>query len=349
MRYFTIIITMLAALSSVHAQTSTWEPMNRGLGHTLVYNLAIDPVDSLRMFCGTDAGQVYESVDGGFNWELRSNGLPTTFGGERVSGLYQDPNNREQLLAGYSGRQSEQMLYSSGDGGASWKLITTPAAWKSGGILHLHRTQENPPRIYCGLGWWKGLHRTSDNGLTWKSLLTDAAIQTIGVHPSRLNVMLVGCSGRQTLLRTSNSGGSWAEATTGFGQRNEGTGVRSITFSPRSPDVVYIGVTGAGAGLYRSQNGGLSWTQLNGTGEISEIAVHPQNENLIYISAIRSGVLRSTDGGNTWMAINDGLPTTDVMRVRIAPGYPVCVFAVTLKHGAFRLVDEELKADLFVR
>lgn len=349
MRYFTIIITMLAAFSSVHAQTSTWEPMNRGLGHTLVYNLAIDPVDSLRMFCGTDVGQVYESVDGAFNWELRSVGLPTTFGGERVSGLYQDPNNREQLLAGYSGRQSEQMLYSSDDGGASWKLIATPADWKSGGILHLHRTQENPPRIYCGLGWWKGLHRTSDNGRTWKALLTAAAIQTIGVHPSRLDVMLVGCSGKQTLLRTSDSGEIWAQATTGFVQKNEGTGVRAITFSPHSPDVVYIGVTGPGAGLYRSQNGGLNWTRLNSIGEISEIAVHPQNENLIYISAIGSGVLRSTDGATTWVKINDGLPTTDVMRVRIAPGYPVCVFAVTLKHGAFRLVDEELKSDLFVR
>jgi photosystem II stability/assembly factor-like uncharacterized protein len=125
--------------------------------------------------------------------------------------------------------------------------------------------------------------------------------------------------------------------------------VRAITFSPHSPDVVYIGVTGPGAGLYRSQNGGLNWTRLNSIGEISEIAVHPQNENLIYISAIGSGVLRSTDGATTWVKINDGLPTTDVMRVRIAPGYPVCVFAVTLKHGAFRLVDEELKSDLFVR
>jgi hypothetical protein len=349
MRNACIIIVMLLCGVPVVAQTSSWEPMNRNLGHTLIYTLAIDPVDSLRMFCGTDAGQVYESVDGGFNWEWRSNGLPLTFSGERVSGLYLDPDNRNLLYAGYSGRQSAKLLYMSSDGGGSWELITTPADWKNGGILHIHRTRETNSRLYCGLGWWKGLHWTMDFGLTWHGMLTDAAVQTIGAHPDRPALLLVGCSGRQTLMRSTDGGVSWLQSVGGLVSRNGETGVRSITFSPGSPDVVFIGVTGSGAGLYKSVDGGLNWTRIYSVGEISEIAIHPLNENLIYISAIHTGVHRSTDGGATWLRINDGMPTTDVMRVRIAPGYPVCVFAVTLSHGAFRMVDEELKEDMFVR
>ncbi|MBR9974156.1 MAG: hypothetical protein KFF77_01115, partial [Bacteroidetes bacterium] len=147
--------------------------------------------------------------------------------------------------------------------------------------------------------------------------------------------------------RTSDSGVTWNESTTGFSGRDEGTGVRSITFSPSNPNIVYIGVTGRGAGLYRSASAGMDWEKLNDIGEISEIAIHPRNENIIYISAIHSGVHRSTDKGATWTSVSKGLPTTDVMRVRIAPGFPVRVFSVTLKHGAFRMVDEELGEALF--
>jgi photosystem II stability/assembly factor-like uncharacterized protein len=96
-------------------------------------------------------------------------------------------------------------------------------------------------------------------------------------------------------------------------------------------------------------DGGEHWTRLNDIGEISEISIHPGNEGIMYISAIHSGVHRTTDGGMHWDAINEGLPTTDVMRVRIAPGYPVRVFAVTLDHGIFRMVDEELGEERFKR
>lgn len=341
----------LAALfllpSPMHAQLSEWEAMNRGLGHTLAYTLAIDPVDSLRMFCGTDVGQVYRSTDGGFNWELRSNGLPVTYAGERVTGLYLDPADRDLLYAGYSGRQSAELLYKSTDGGGRWSLIKTPAEWKKGGILHVHRVAGTIDELYCGLGWWHGLHRTRDAGTVWTPLLADAAIQVIGLHPQRPSVMLVGCSGRQTLLRSTDSGRSWQESTSGFSDRNEGTGVRAISFSPSVPDIVYIGVTGTGAGLYRSEDAGRSWTKLNAIREISEIAIHPRNESILYISAIHGGVFRSTDRGASWVAVNRGFPTTDIMRVRIAPGFPVRLFAVTLKHGAFRMVDEELGEELF--
>lgn len=349
MRYILFFALLPLMTSSLGAQTSAWEPMNRGLGHTLVYTLAIDPVDSLRMFCGTDVGQVYESVDGGFNWLPRSQGLPETYSSERLTGLYQHPFDRDLLYAGYSGRKSEKMLYHSANGGATWQLINTPTEWTSGGILHIHYVSGPPAQLYCGLGWWHGLYTSSNNGNTWTQLLSDAAIQTIGVHPEHPSIILVGCSGKQTLLRSSNAGNTWVESHSGIDGRNGQSGVRAITFSPSSPDVVYIGVTGPGAGLYRSVDAGMTWTKLNGIGEISGIAVHPHNEDLIYISAIHDGVRRSTNRGATWVQVNEGLPTTDVMRVRIAPGYPIRVFAVTLEHGAFRMVDEELPQSIGFR
>jgi hypothetical protein len=63
---------------------------------------------------------------------------------------------------------------------------------------------------------------------------------------------------------------------------------------------------------------------------------------VLYISAIGTGVWRSRDGGATWVRASEGLPTNNIMRVRIAPGYPVRVFALTLDQAIFRMVDEEL-------
>ncbi len=345
MRNIIIIAAIVVLASTGSAQTSPWEPMNRGLGHTLIYNLAIDPVDSLRMFCGTDAGQVYESVDGGFNWQPRSTGLPPSTSGWRVTGLSLDPDDRNLLHAGYSDGPAGKRLFKSSDGGNSWTQIPTPDNWS---VLHILRANQAIPRLFCGLGSQQGLHWTSNNGVSWTASINQRGVQTVAMHPQRPAVMLTGCSGNAWLLRSIDGGLTWQQCPMPFSGSNK-TGVRSITFSPSSPDVVYIGVTGTGAGLYRSIDAGLNWEQLNQIGEISEIAVHPRNEDIIYISAIHTGVRRSTDRGRTWTTINVGLPTTDVMRVRIAPGYPVCVFAVTLKHGAFRMVDEELKEELFAR
>ncbi len=358
MRRFTVIIIIAAVVlladsalftaSGLRAQTSAWEPMNRGLQHTLVYTIAIDPADSLTMYCGTDFGRLYKSVDGGFNWILHNTGIPESYRRERVTALCIDPADRSRLYAGFSGRKSVKNLFLSTNAGESWDIIDTPNNWTSGGILHILRTNGINAALVCGLGWAHGIFVSRDDGRTWNQKLPDLGIQCVASHPDRPWTMLAGASSITALLRSNDAGDTWKPAQEGI-NRDKFTGARCLAFSPSNPDVVYAGITGHGAGLYVSTNAGLTWAQVNAIEEISEIAIHPWNEDIIYLSAIHSGVHRSIDGGNTWTEINDGLPTTDVMRVLIAPGYPVRVFAVTLEHGIYRMVDEELQEDLFTR
>ncbi len=147
------------------------------------------------------------------------------------------------------------------------------------------------------------------------------------------------------LQRSTNGGAKWTTAMSGIVSTSGETGVRCISVSDMNPLLICAGVTGSGYGLFRSTDGGDSWVKCYSVKDISEISIHPLNQSIIYISAIGTGVHRTTDGGATWMKISDGLPTTDVMRVRVAPGYPVRAFAVTLKHGIFRLVDEEIPSE----
>lgn len=334
--------------SGLRAQTSAWEPMNRGLQHTLVYTIAVDPDDSLVMYCGTDFGRLYKSVDGGFNWILHNSGIPESYRKERVTALSIDPADHNRLYAGFSGRESRKNLFISTDAGAHWEIIDTPEEWTEGGILHILRTTGIDASLVCGLGWYHGIFISTDDGRTWNNKLSDLGIQCVVSHPKRPSLLLAGASSRRPLMRSVDGGRNWGESRLGIGV-DALSGVRSLAFTPSNPDVVYAGVTGGGAGLYKSTDAGLHWLQLNGVREISEIAIHPWNDDIIYISAIHSGVHRSLDGGRTWTTINDGLPTTDVMRVLIAPGYPVRVFSVTLEHGIYRMVDEELPEDMFMR
>ena len=357
MRRFIVTTTALFALvavldlfaaSCLRAQTSAWEPMNRGLQHTLVYTIAIDPADSLVMYCGTDFGRLYKSVDGGFNWILHNSGIPESYRKERVTALCIDPADRSRLYAGFSGRESKKNLFMSTDAGGRWEIIDTPDEWTEGGILHILRTTGIRASLVCGLGWSRGIFVSRDLGRTWSRKLPSLGIQCVASHPDRPWHMLAGASSITTLSRSEDAGETWETAQTGI-PRDQFTGARCLAYAPSDPDVVYAGITGHGAGLYVSTDAGLTWAPLNGIKEISEIAIHPWNEDIIYISAIHSGVHRSLDGGLTWTTINEGLPTTEVMRVLIAPGYPVRVFAVTLEHGIYRMVDEELREDLFTR
>ena len=75
----------------------------------------------------------------------------------------------------------------------------------------------------------------------------------------------------------------------------------------------------------------------------------PGNGDIIYASTVFEGVYRSLDGGVTWKHLNIGSPSSLIMRVRIAPGYPVRVFLITLKDGIYRLVDEEIPEDAIQR
>ncbi len=343
----------MAAISPCIAQTSTWEPMNRGLQHLLVYTIEVDPIDSLVMFCGTEYGNVYKSTDGGYNWVVKRTGIPSAYDNELTSAMWLDKVDRNLLYVGFGGRKQKQNLFKSTNRGESWSQIVTPASWPDGGILHIYRVTGPPSILYCGLGWYSGVWYSTNEGATWTQVLNGNGVQAIGGHPNSPRNLLAGFSGRKStgcLALTRDGAATWTAVDTDF-HPDGGTGVRAIAFDPSDPLTALAGVTGYNSGLYRTTNLGINWSRLIGEDQISEIAVHPRNPKLIYFSHVYKGVYRSTDGGTTWKLISDGLPvqpnTPAFMRVRIAPGYPVRVFCVTLKHGIYRLVDEELPEDMF--
>jgi hypothetical protein len=104
-------------------------------------------------------------------------------------------------------------------------------------------------------------------------------------------------------------------------------GYHPLVVHPSNHDLILGVVSGPGAGVLKSVNGGAGWQLLANTQfdnqAISSIAVHPTNALLMYISTGWLGVWQSADGGVTWQQLGTlpGGYATDVIVAKFNPNY----------------------------
>lgn len=116
--------------------------------------------------------------------------------------------------------------------------------------------------------------------------------------------------------KTENAGQAWRNISDGFFKSGS---VGDIAVSEADPNVIYVGMgehavrgvmTTFGDGIYKSVDAGQSWTHLglDSTRHISDVVIHPDDPNTVYVAAqgavhgpsTQRGVYKSTDGGQTW-------------------------------------------------
>jgi hypothetical protein len=176
-------------------------------------------------------------------------------------------------------------------------------------------------------------------------------MQATGIEQNR---QLRSANGRESAVESVN--GSWAAV--GPVNTDAGIGrVDRLAFHPTDPDIVYAGSTAGG--LWRTTNGGTSWTNLTAnvsSNGISGIALDPTDTDIIYVLTgdgdsnisglvedfgymrFSIGVLKSTDGGTHWTKLPDFPGTTSTLvgyRLTIHPTDPDVLIACT-SQGLFR-------------
>lgn len=143
--------------------------------------------------------------------------------------------------------------------------------------------------------------------------------------------------------RTEDGGSSWDNLSDGF----FGGSIGAIAVSPSNPNVIYVGggektVRGNvshGDGVWKSENGGKSWTHmgLEDSRHIARIRVDPKNPQRVFVAAMghlygpnqQRGVFRSLDGGKTWkrvLFVNDEVGAVDLI---LDPNNPRALYAST--------------------
>ena len=133
-------------------------------------------------------------------------------------------------------------------------------------------------------------------------------------HPKERSTFYFGSAGGGVWC-TTDAGITWRNLSDGFFHR---AAVGAIALAPSEPSVIYVGMgestirnnASSGDGVYRSVNGGLTWTHLGleATRHISRVLVDPANPDVAYIAALghahgpnpERGVYRTRDGGASW-------------------------------------------------
>lgn len=218
------------------------------------------------------------------------------------------------------------------------------------------------PLVYFAGYTGGGLWRTDDAGLSWKNIsdgqFTSSTIGAIAIAPSDENVIYVG-TGEHAVRGQSSTYGDGMYKSTDQGRTWKKIGlamskqISAVRVHPTNPEVVYVAVQGdrwkgtADRGIYRSTDGGATWTQVlkgvNATSGASDLSMDATNPRILYAAmwdhqrmpwmvrsgGAGSGIWKSTDGGDTWTRLSDGLPKLmGKIGVAVSPANPERVFAI---------------------
>ena len=227
---------------------------------------------------------------------------------------------------------------------------------------------------YTGGGVWK----TENAGHSWRNISDgpggagmNGSIGAIAVAESDPNVVYVG-TGEHAVRGQSSSYGNGMFKSTDAGKSFTRIGlelskqIAQVRVHPSNPDVVYVAVQGdrwkgtAERGIYRTADGGKNWTLvLKGTtptSGASDLSMDPTNPRILYAAfwdhqrlpwlvrsgGAGSGIWKSTDGGDSWTRLAEGLPKLmGKIGVSVSPANPDRVYAIieAEKGGLFRSDD----------
>ncbi len=334
-------LVLVAGVSSLQAQVSTpldsatlsalrWRsvgPANMGGRITDIEGI---PSPSKTFFVATVAGGIWKTTNAGTTFR-------PVFDRERVVSMGDiaiAPSDTMIVWAGTGEEDSRNSIspgggiYKSTDGGLTWTFMGLRETQQIGRII-VHPT--NPDIVYVaalGHAWGpnpeRGLYKTTDGGKTWqlnKFISNKAGFVDLAMDPTNPNVLFASSWERvrgpyflnsggpgSGLWKTTDGGTTWSEVK-GGGFPETMKGRIGIAIAPSDPKVVYAlteADSGKGSkerlsGLYRSADGGATWTKMNSNDVrpfyYSQVRVDPRDANRVYWSS--TPVNFSDDGGKT--------------------------------------------------
>jgi photosystem II stability/assembly factor-like uncharacterized protein len=211
---------------------------------------------------------------------------------------------------GRIGTHLGKLLYAASASGGVWKSVNAGTTWEpifdkqsTSSIGDIAISPSNPEVIWVGTGeannqrsssWGDGVYKSENGGKTWEhmGLRTSQHIGRIVVHPANSSIVFVAAQGplwadggERGLYKTVDGGKTWKAVLT----ISPHTGVTDVVMDPTDPSIMY-------AAAFQRQRKAYSF-----------VGGGPE-----------SGIYKSTDGGDTWKRVTEGLPKRDIGRIGLA-------------------------------
>ncbi len=293
-----------------------------------INDMEVHPSNPRIIFAGAAGGGVWKSNDGGITFNSIFDEHAQSIGAIAI-----DPNDPDKTIYVGTGetwtRNSVSLgdgLYKSTDGGSNWKKLGFENSER---IANIIVNPNNSQEVYVGVlgALWsdseeRGVYKTRDGGETWEKILyvnPKTGCADMAIDPSDPNTLYASMwefrrtawsfesgGANSALYKSTDGGKSWNKIHNGFPEGNLGR--LAIAVAPSNPQVLYTAIEAEKAerkGLYRSNDGGANWEQLNNEFErtvrpfyFSRITVDPRDEDVVVKCGYYGGISR--DGGKTF-------------------------------------------------
>ena len=265
----TLYATSRSSFDGIFKSTNggtTWtKVMDVGDFGSSVESLTIDPTDSQTIYSGVDS-TLFKSTDGGTSWTAsnKGNDLFTSFNnGININySLYSitiDPNDGQTVYIGtYRGG-----ILKSTNGGASFRGANNGLA---GNVVNTLLLDPSDSQILY-VGTVTGIFKSINSGASWtvtSSGIASSMILSLAIEPTNSQRIYAGTN--TGVWISTNGGNTWTMANNGIPTPNTFPVVYSIAIDPTDNQTLYIAVWfgfGDGSGVYKSINGGATWSATN--------------------------------------------------------------------------------------
>jgi hypothetical protein len=289
--------------------------------------IAIDPLDSKRLYAGSFDNGLFRSDDAGEHWHPVGAGIPH----QRILSVAVSPSDRSNGIGAVFAGTEPSSLYRSRDGGETWQDLPSlreipssptwsfpPRPWTSH-VRWIAPHWSDPATIFAGIELG-GVMRSTDGGETWEDRKPGSYHDSHAIvsHPKAMNRVYEAAGGGAAL--SEDTGGSWREVDEGMDRHY----VWGLAVDPADPDLWYVSAThnarfahgdreSADALIYR-RRGEEPWTALGG-GLETPLPVMPyallaplDRPGELY-AGMRTGALwHSSDRGDSWTRLDVNLP-----------------------------------------
>ncbi len=251
---------------------------------------------------GPDGG-MWKSSDRGVTWANKralvvSSKVTATGALFNVTDMVMDPQDNKTI---YLATAQYGLVYSL-DGGDSWQLA------RISGVSKINAIAVDPKQkctVYATSG--NKIYKTVDCARDWQQIFfeprTAVTFTRLVVDWYNPTNLYVGTSDGD-ILRSQSQGVSWEKV-----ERIDGVPITSMVLDPRDSRIVYVGTKSDG--IWKTMDSGTTWTQIKkqfgdsflDARYVLQVVMDPVEANVIY-DVCKYGILKSTDGGDTWSALN---------------------------------------------
>ncbi len=279
----------------------TWENVSRGVTHSRVISLAIDPGYPATVFAGTKGDALFKSHNGGQMWVSKRQGLDEVTISSVVNQLLFDPKDANHIFAATTMGVKE-----SKDGGETW-VKRMDGMTEVLMVVTVAIDPARPNIMYAGTSG--GVYRSFSNAERWEKANNGLVPPEVVKSSRALNVSMVQVDAFEPdtvyaatlkgMYKSLDKGATWKQ----IGATLTDPIIPVMVLDRTKKGTIYIG---GRFGILLSEDGGDTWKPMNkglASLNVRSLAQSPLDPNVFYLGTNGSGLYKSEDAGVTWVSM----------------------------------------------